>query len=118
MRIRKSNGSKQIGAIGLATIALAAGVATSAPANAAQGAVDRSGASSNAHAWMKVSASELRGKTVDRACTDIFGNGWPGYRPCDNLVVMVVQQKLANPKANGYWAEWYFNTGKRRSGIW
>jgi len=114
----ETNDANRIGMVGLAAIALAAAVVTSAPASAAQGAVDRSGASSNAHAWMKVSASELRGKTVDRACTDIFGYGWPGYRPCDNLVTMVVQQKLANPKANGYWAEWYFNTGKRRSGTW
>lgn len=97
MRSREFNGARRIGTIGLAAIALAAGVATSAPASAAQGAVDRSGASSNAHARMKASASELRGKTVDRARTDIFG-----YRPCNNLVVIVVQQKLANPNANGH----------------
>ena len=98
----------------LAMGALAVGIAPAAPANAAQGANDRSGAPANAHSWIKVSRNE----PVDRSCTNIFGNGWAGYRPCDHLVPLIWNQKLGNPNANGYWAEWYFNTGATRAGVW
>lgn len=103
---------------GLATAALAVGVATAAPAGAAQGADDRSGPPANAHSWIKVGGDEARSKGVDRACTEIFGQGWSGYRPCDHLVPLIMNQKLNNPNAAGYWAEWYFNTGRTRAGTW
>lgn len=104
----------------LAAGALASGLALAAPANAAQGGNDTSGAPANAHSWMKVSRDELRGKTVDTACNEIYAlRGVPGG--CSNLIVRIVGEKQRNPNANGYWAENYYNNkpyATARSGTW
>lgn len=84
-------------------------------ANAAQAGNDTSGSPANAHWWMKVSASELQGKTVDKACVQAVGRDGAA---CNHLVVLVVQQKITYPSASGYWAEWYYNTGRTRAGTW
>ena len=87
-------------------------------AQAAQGGDDRSG---DPHTWIKVGAGELQPGSVvgfNKACTNIFGNGYPNYRPCDQMIPLLVVQRSSNMKASGYWAEWYYKSGRTRSGIW
>ena len=100
---------------------LAGGLALAPAANAANGAMDRSGPPANHHAWIKIPASDFKPNSSigsSAACNRIFGYGWPGYRPCEHLEPLILVQRGNNWKANGYWAEWYPSTGKTRSGTW
>lgn len=98
---------------GLTGLAVASGIALASPANAAQGGNDTSGPTDKHHAWMKVASSELQRKTVDQACEEAVRTDPPS---CNRLVMAIVNEKSKNPKANGYWAEWYYNTYKNYTG--
>lgn len=102
-----------------AALAVASGLVLAAPAQAAQGGNDQNG---DPHVWIKMGAKEFQpnGSVVgaDRACTNIFGNGYSGFRPCDHLVPDLVNQRLSNRNANGYWAEYYYKSGRDNAGTW
>lgn len=102
----------------MTSVAAAVSLWLAPQAQAAQGGDDRSG---DPHTWIKVSAGELRPGSVvgfDKACTNIFGYGYPNYRPCDQMIPLLVNQRFSNMKAAGYWAEWYYKSGRTRAGIW
>lgn len=102
----------------VAAMTVVSGLVLAPPASAAQGGDDKAG---DPHVWIKMGRGEFQGNTVigpDKACTYIFGYGYSGFRPCDNLVPALVNQRMANKNANGYWAEWYYKSKRTRSGTW
>ncbi len=105
----------------LTALAVGTALALPAPADAAQGGDDRNGGRDRQHVWIKVGANELvpgSVKGISKACQNIFGYGYPKYRPCEHLEPGLVNARFGNMNARGYWAEWYYNTNQLRSGVW
>jgi heme A synthase len=104
-------------ALGVAAVALA--VATATPASAAQGGFTMDN-NPLMHTWLKIGRAELEQSGAMGPC---LATG-VGYFGCNFTVPLVNQQHSSNPRANGYWAERYYNNGqpgvtaKVRSGIW
>lgn len=98
------------GSVAVATAALL--LAGSVTANAAQGGRDGD------HYWIKVSANEASAGPggFNNACYRI--NGLGRNASCAHLTPLLEAQKRAHPRANGYWAEWYYQSGRTRSGVW
>ncbi len=107
-------------ATAIAATAAAIAVATATPANAAQGGFNRNG---DPHAWIKIGRAEMAqaGNDPQQNCWAVLrsteGNQ-NRFTACANLVPGVKAEQLERPNAQGYWAEWYYNSGKSRSGTW
>lgn len=110
-------------ALGVAAVFLA--VVTAGPSNAAQGGFTSDGQCSGCrsalmHTWLKIGRAELEQRGAMGPC---LATG-VGYFGCNFTVPLVNQQHSSNPRANGYWAERYYNndnpgaTVKVRSGTW
>lgn len=100
--------------VGVAAAPVALAMITPPPAQAwAQGGRDGNGGD---HAWMKIDRAEV--SQASRACTRVFGYGYPGFRPCDQMAPHFVNLRWSKPNANGYWVEWYVKTNAIRSGTW
>jgi hypothetical protein len=88
-------------------------------ANAAQGGITPDSYPVS-HTWVKVGRAELDQRGAQAAC---LSSGL-GYWGCDGLVSELNTQRSRYPKANGYWAEKYYNVKnpgtiiKLRSGTW
>ncbi|MBS9533971.1 hypothetical protein KIH27_10285 [Mycobacterium sp. M1] len=96
--------------IGAALAIVGAGVA-----DASEGGITPDVGGKISHTWVKVGRVELNQKGAQAACL--------GYWGCDGLISELNMQKGRNPKANGYWAEKYYNvknfeTIRLRSGTW
>jgi hypothetical protein len=109
--------------LGLAAVSIA--LVTAAPASAAQGGFTMDGQCSGCraplmHTWLKIGRTELEQQGAMGPC---MATGVGGFG-CNYTVPLVNQQHSSNPRANGYWAERYYNsdnpgaTVKVRSGVW
>ena len=108
---------KKIVAATAVAAALAGGaLAGASPANAADGGHSQAG---EEHYWIKVPLGDT---TTDAptsygfmgACNRAVHQAYA----CDAMVPLLAAQKSGAPGANGYWAEWYPNSGITRSGTW
>lgn len=93
----------------VAGIAAAMAAAGGGLANAAQGGIS----GFPPHAWFKVARSELVNWNTYAACTSTGLSQWN----CKPLVGAVDKERARNPRAAGYWAE-FFIDGSVRSGTW
>ncbi|NMO01774.1 hypothetical protein HH308_11170 [Gordonia sp. TBRC 11910] len=93
------------------TVAAAAAIAVAGEgvSNAAQGGVT----GVPPHAWFKVARSELVNWNTQAACTSTGVSRWN----CAPLAAAVDRERARNPRANGYWSEFFVN-GSTRSGTW
>lgn len=65
------------------------------------------------HAWFKVARSELTNWNTQSACESTGVSKWN----CQPMVAAVNRERARNPRATGYWAEFFIN-GSTRSGTW
>lgn len=92
-------------------IAAAMTFAGSGVSSAAQGGI--SGLGLPSHGWFKVARTELNQRSAHAACTSTGLSTWN----CNVLAGAVERERNRNPRANGYWSEFYV-TGAVRSGTW
>ena len=83
-------------------------------AQAAQVGNDRSGGFGGQHTWIKVGKTEFGKRSGMSVCTS---SGLSAYN-CGFLGGTLDSARKKNPNASGYWAEFYYNTGKNRGGTW
>lgn len=115
MRFRHTVKALMAGIVGVGVA-----VSLAAPANAAQGGWDRNG---DPHAWIKIGRAEM-----NQAGNYPLQNCWRAlsanegqqnrFTACDSLVAGLQAEQQNRPNANGYWAEFYYNSGRSRSGRW
>lgn len=101
-------------------VGLGLAVSVAAPANAAQGGWDRNG---DPHAWIKIGRAEMNkaGNYPSQNCWGALNANQGNqnrFTACDSLVPALQAEQQNRPNANGYWAEWYYNSGRIRSGNW